>query len=626
MGRAARQSVGREQLEAPADRDGAMVKHKSNAGRYLFGLVAVGLATVGWGVGPGGWLERDQAAAIEGVPVRRGDLRISEVAHGNLESKNSIRLVNELEGQTTIIFLAEEGSTVEQGQLVCELDVSGLRDRRVSQEITVRDAEAQFTKAKEQYDIQEIENQTEIAAAQLALELAQLDLEKYTTEDGEWTNEKAQAEEEIKIAQEELKQAEATLEWSERLAQQGFLQRTELERDQLAKERAAINLEQATRDRDLKIAYGSKRRLKELQAAVETAKRGTTKAEKQATARLADYEAARESARDKLELERGKLAKLDDQIGKGRITAPERGMLVYSRTKRRGMGGGEVPEQGGQAHERQEIATIPREGGMTAQASVHETKLQKIKMGQRCQVTIDAIPGQHFDGRLAFIGAVADSGSWMTNPNQRLYRTDVTLTETSPQMRPGMSCNIEVLIDHIEDVLYVPRSAVFLDGGRTICFVNGGGRVASRQVEVGQDNNKQVEIRSGLEQGEVVLLSPPASWEPTPVSRQPALEGSATEPDALPADSAAMAEEAQREQPGNGGEPVEGGARGADGAGRRAGREGGRRGPGEGRWGGGGDGERPSPEELEERMRNMTPEMRERFEAMRRQREEGGGE
>ncbi|MDP6386806.1 MAG: hypothetical protein QGI93_11490, partial [Planctomycetota bacterium] len=110
----------------------------------------------------------------------------------------------------------------------------------------------------------------------------------------------------------------------------------------------------------------------------------------------------------------------------------------------------------------------------------------------------------------------ADSGSWMSNPNQRLYRTEVALDAEVPEMRPGMSCSIEVLVEDLSDVLYVPRQSVFLDAGKTICFVSDKGTPVQREVEIGRDNNKFAHVVSGLEEGDVVLLSPPSSWEPAP--------------------------------------------------------------------------------------------------------------
>jgi len=610
-----------------------MSKRKKNSGPFLFGVVIVALAAVGWGAGPGGWFRQDDGQAVEGAVVLRGPLRISELAHGNLKAKNAARLVNELEGRATILFLAEEGVRIEAGELVCALDVSNLVDRRVTQEIAVKSTDADFTKAKEQYEIQEIQNESDIAEAELAQQFAELDLEKYlgsggeggaavseeqvaelAVGQGEWAHELAQADESITLAREELTQAEDTLKWTQDLFDKGFVQRTELERDELSLQRSSIKLEQAEREKKLLIRYGHQRRLAQLEADIESRKRDVQKIRKQALARLADNEAARESARFRLEREHEKLDKIDEQIAKGEIYAPEAGNLVYSRARSHRGQGGEVPVEGGEVHERQEIATIPRSGGMIVDVSLPETKLEKGEVGKRCFVTIDAIRDQVFEGEVAFVAAIADSGSWMTNPNQRLYKTEVTLFDTVPEMRPGMSCEIEILVEDLEDVLYIPRYAVFPDGDCNVCFVSEGGQVEPREVEIGPDNSKWVQVTKGLSEGETVLLSPPPSWAPAAPTQ------TEQRPSERPADMGGRAAEGgggSTSAPGSGSGPA------ADSrSGERSGEEPGERPRGEGR---GQRGEGMDPEmrrQMRERFEKMTPE--ERKAAIERMRGGGG--
>jgi hypothetical protein len=80
----------------------------------------------------------------------------------------------------------------------------------------------------------------------------------------------------------------------------------------------------------------------------------------------------------------------------------------------------------------------------------------------------------------------------------------------------------------------VPRQSVFLDAGKTICFVSERGTLTQRRVEIGRDNNKFAHVISGLEEGEIVLLSPPSSWEPAP----PPEEEAPGIPEGVPAPSA----------------------------------------------------------------------------------------
>ncbi|MEM8713878.1 MAG: efflux RND transporter periplasmic adaptor subunit, partial [Planctomycetota bacterium] len=490
----------------------------------------------------------EEAVVIEGAQVRRGDLRISEVVRGNLEATDSVTIKSELEGRSTIIFLEEEGAMVEAGQLIVELDVSQLEDDLVRQEIEVKNAEASFTKAREQYDIQVIQNLSDVADANLALELAELDLAKYigTTggygdqaevdggydgepkEDGEYFNEESKAQETVMLREEDLKRATTELEWSDKLLAEGFVQSSENDAKRLALQRAEVQLTQAQRELDLMRRFTYRRKLAELNAAIATTRRDIEKVKKQALAKLADFEAARESAAYKLEREKSQLQELRDQVGKAKIYAPEPGLLVYARERSR-WGNGDVIEEGDEVRERQDIVTIPRAGGMTVKASIHETKLKKVNTGQPCIVTVDAFPGRTFDGRVEFVAVMADSGSWRSNPNQRLYKADISLTNPTPNMRPGMSCSVEILIEDLEDAHYVPRQCVFLDGGETIVFVVDGGEVKRTTVEVGLDNSKWVSIEKGLTEGMVVALAPPADFEPAPLpeTERPAFKGGA---------------------------------------------------------------------------------------------------
>ncbi len=470
--------------------------------------------------------EGETEVAVDGAPVRKGPLRISEVVRGNLEASDSISLKCEIEGRSTIIFLAEEGTFLNEGDLVVELDVSQLADELVSQEIAVKTAEAAFTKAREQYDIQVIQNESDMAAAELALELAELDLAKYTgnpeaNEPGEWDNELGKAEEAVLLGEEELSTAEKELSWAIKLHAEEFKSQNELEEKQFAKQRSEVKLAQARRELALMIKFGNRRKLAELQSDVDTRRRDISKTEKQAAAKLADFLAERESANFKLTREREQLGELKEQVGKSKIYSPEPGLLVYAREKSR-WGSGDTIEEGDEVRERQELCTIPRQGGMTVKASIHETKLKKIQAGLPCLVRVDAFPNLTFEGRVDFVAVMADSGSWRSNPNQRLYKADISLLNPTRDMRPGMSCSVDILVEDLEDATYVPRQCVFLDGGKTIVFKRSEAGTERCEVEVGLDNTKWVAINSGVAEGEIVLLAPPADFEPAPVPDAPA--------------------------------------------------------------------------------------------------------
>ncbi|MCA9001795.1 MAG: HlyD family efflux transporter periplasmic adaptor subunit, partial [Planctomycetes bacterium] len=543
----------------------------------------------------------DTAEAIQGAPVRRGNLHISEVVRGNLEASDSIELKVEIEGGSKITFLAEEGIALEKGDLIAEFDTSRFEEDLVQQEITVNNSEAAVVKAQEQLDIQAIQNQSDIAAAELQLELAQLDLEKYTIEDGEWTNELAAAEESIVLKEEKLARASKELEWTRKLYDEGFVQRDQLEGDELLVRGSEIEVAQARRDLELKKNYGNRRRRAELEASVGTKEREIDKVQKQARSRMADYEASLASARYKLNREKQKLEKLKEQISGGQMRAPEAGLLVYSRGR-----WGETIKEGDDVWNGSNIGTIPRSDSLIVTAGIHETKLKKIKQGMPCSVTTDAFPGLAVPGVVEFVAIMASESDWRRGSTERSYKATIKLDHTPEGFRPGMSCNAEILIQDLTDVLYVPRQCVLYDNNRNIVFVDAKPEPMIREVEVGLDNNNWVEIRSGLKEGETVLLSPPATFKPT-LTTSPmgvADDGEAGEgtPKTSPAGKIpaggppgikngagsmpAGAKPAGGSRPGGGAAPGSGqpsGAKGGGGGGRPAGAAGGgggRRGPG----------------------------------------------
>ena len=504
----------------------------------LIGLAVV--TGIGYAVVEGGLFRGEETVEIQGAEVRLGDLRISETVRANLEASNAAILRCEIERGGTILFLEEEGKQVEVGDLVCELDVSEMVDRGVEQEITVNRSRADLTKAEEQFAIQEIQNLTDLAKAQLELRFAEMDLEKYVGRekvgsDGTagtvlsgWQHEIKGLDETILLREQEMTQAKKELEFTRELVSRDFAAQNDLEQDELSYERARIAKGQAEREKALTLEYAHERRLEELRQAIETSERDLQKTERQARARLADYQADMDSARFTLAREEDKLTKIGEQVGKAKIYAPVSGIVVYAREKSR-WGSGDPIDEGTSVRERQDIISIPQAGGMIAEAKLHETSLKKVQVGQKCLVRVDAQPGELYEGRVDFVAQLPDSGSYWSNPNQRVYRSMIALDGGGEGLRPGMSCNIEILVEDLTNVLFVPRQCVFFDGRETVVFLRKAGETTRRVVRVGQDNAQWVMIEEGLKEGDVVLLAPPSDFKPEGVSPGAPEDGPAAE-------------------------------------------------------------------------------------------------
>jgi HlyD family secretion protein len=476
----------------------------------LVAIVAVLGGALWWGLERSGWLRDEGVEAVRGASVQRGPLRISVVERGNLKAADSLVLKSEIEGMTTILKLVPEGTWVAEGDLLCELDATELIDRRFQQDISSRNAEAAFVKSRQNYEIQKSQNDSDIKRSEQELRFAEIDLRKF--QEGEKSAKAAEADEAIKLAEEEFTRAEDKLDWSQKLNEKGFLTATELEADRLSLSRARIQLEQAKRDKDLLERFQLPRDEAELVSKLEEAARELERVKLQATARIVDYEADMRTNEAKLELERDELEKLETQIAKSKIHAPRAGMVVYAVEEGMRYGGSNPIKEGAQVRERQDILTLPSAKGMIAQVSLHESVLKQIASGQSATIEVDALAGRAFHGRVQFVAPMADQNMFWANPNLRVYRTEVSIEDAVEEMRPGMSCAIEILVEEIEDTLFVPVQSVFRRGEQNLAFVERGGASEERAVEVGRYNDRWVQVLSGLSEGEVVLLAPPPGF------------------------------------------------------------------------------------------------------------------
>ena len=94
-----------------------------------------------------------------------------------------------------------------------------------------------------------------------------------------------------------------------------------------------------------------------------------------------------------------------------------------------------------------------------------------------------------------------------------MYETVVTIDDEVEQLKPGMTAMVEIHIDKVEDVLTVPVQAVQQKEKETFLYVERGGRVERQDIEVGRTNDKFVEIKTGLGEGDRVVLNPLAVVE-----------------------------------------------------------------------------------------------------------------
>lgn len=460
------------------------------------------------------WLKvvRGGERATDGVATfvaKRGPLTISVPETGTIKSREQIIIKNEVEGRTSIISLISEGTHVEKGDLLVQLDKSTLEDNKVDQEIRVQNAYAALIKAQE--DLEVVKNQaiSDVNVAELTLEFAKQDLVQY--EQGQYPNDVNEAESKIKLAREELTRANETFKWSQQLFENKYIANTELQADRLAVERRDLDLQLALNDLHLLQDFTYHRQIRQLRSDVQQAEMALERARRKARADVAQAEADLKAKELEHKRQQDKLNKMEDQIGKTTVTAPAAGMVIYATSARRGgwRDNREPLDEGVEVFERQELIYLPTTASAMAEVDIHESHLQKVQVGLPAVITVDALPGKRFLGTLGRIAPLPDPQSMWMNPDLKVYQSEIYLEGDAPELRTGMTCKAEIIVEQYEDAVYVPVWAVLRVGGAPTVYVVKDGVVEQRKVDIGLDNNRMVKINSGVDAGEAVLLTPP---------------------------------------------------------------------------------------------------------------------
>ncbi len=479
------------------------------AGQLVWPALIV-VAILGAGAGIAAWFASDGAAAYAGPTgeVRRGDLTISVTESGSLRNRDLEIVTNRVEGRTTILWIIEEGQFVEPGDLLVELDSSDLEDRLIEREISVQNAEADFIRSEQELKVTESRTQSEIAQAELTLRFAQLDLRKYLAEDGEYAQERSRLEANRDLALEERTRAQQRFNDSETLFRRGFITPLELEGDRLSMQRANIDVQMAEANLSMLETYNHERQREQLESDVEQAHEALERTRMRAEADMVQARANFNARSQELQRQRQQLARLETQIEMCTIVAPSAGMVVYETSANTGRRANQEPLEAGQeVRERQELIYLPASEGMIAEIRVHESALDRIDVGMPARVTVDARPGRVYEGVVRRIAPMPDAQSIWLNPDLTVYSTQIEVD--ARDLRTGMSCRAEIIVEELTDVLYVPIQSVIRYGGLHYAYVQTPSGPRPRRVEIGLDNNRVVHIRSGLEEGEIVLLAPP---------------------------------------------------------------------------------------------------------------------
>lgn len=458
---------------------------------------------------------KDDGLTADLAIARVQSFDITTTASGELQAKNQIEIRSQLESQSTITEVVNEGSLVKKGDLLIRLKSDNIQTQIDEEMLRVESARAELVAAENSYEIQLSENESKTSAAQLKLDLARLTLDQWTKGDVE--KQRQQLDLAIEKGERDLARLREKFERSEELFQQGFLSKNERDIDEIAQIEAEANLKKTMLEREIYWSYTHPKDQRSRQSDVDQAEAELDRVKRQNEIQLTSRDADRLNKRRQKTVREQRLTKLEQQLAACEIVAPSDGLVVFATSieRNRWGGGGEGPLQiGREVFPNMLLIVLPDTSAMVASVRVHESLAGRIRPGQRASVTIDALGGRALPATVESIGVMAETGGFR-DPNLREYTVRALLdpSDLIGELKPAMRCEATITMGRVENALTIPLQAIFTDGAVRLVYVPRGNKYVKVPVAVGRRSDVFAEITAGISEGTRVLLREPAPGE-----------------------------------------------------------------------------------------------------------------
>ena len=478
--------------------------------------------------------EKKRSQELITYQVKRQDLLISVVEGGNLQALRSQKIINEVPGQRSILEVVEEGiqiteEDVKNGKILVKLDSKNLEDRVEQLEINVEASWSAYMEAQQNLEIQKKQNESDIKQGELKVKFARMDFEKYVGKtlaaelieknnfkfselikslelEGETLNKKREHENSIDLAREEVARAKDRVEWSERLAEKGYVTKSELEADRLSLKQKVVSIEKAKLENLVFLNYDFPKQVEKLVSDYQESLNELERTKAKCQSRLIKGESNVKGKKATHLRYKNSLEEEKEQIAKCTIRAIHPGFVVYA-TSGRPWRTQDPIQPGTTVRQRQGLLNLPDFSSMGVEVKIHESSVEKVKPGQKVVIQVDTFPDKTFTGKVKTVALMPDATLKWMNPDINVYLTLISLDESYDFLKPGMSAQVEIIAKKLENVLAIPLVAISFNEGKPICAVLKGRKIETRDIELGESNEDMVEVKEGLKEGELVAIS-----------------------------------------------------------------------------------------------------------------------
>lgn len=442
-------------------------------------------------------------AVTEIASYRDFDIEVRTV--GELEASRSTLIMSPIRGdQGKIIDLIADGTYVKPNDLLVKLDPTPFEELIVDLQSALREQECKIKALSQALESEICQVEHETKTGEYEVRSANLELEKIIKGDG--PQEIARLKSSLQKATIKFEEIKGYSKELQELEDQGFLSTSELHqaKKKLQDEEEAYEI--AKIEYDSFINYVHPMRIEKANMAL---KRAESKFEE--ISRIG----AIKIIRDRSLLEHSQEERLDlvQQLQNAKsvllltdIKAPAPGIVVLKEEFRNGQK--RKPRVGDQVIRNQPILDLPDLDSMIVKTKVRESDLYKIDIGKPAVITLDAYPKVHLSGKVLSIGILALSDISKMG-DEKYFDVRISLDQSNPQLRPGMTARAVILADSIVNGLTIPVHSVFEKDKSYYCYTKSGSCYCQRTIELGAGNEYWVHVKTGLKNGEEVCLSMP---------------------------------------------------------------------------------------------------------------------
>jgi len=395
--------------------------------------------------------------------ITRGDLIVTITAQGLLESSDNVEIKNKVRGRSTVIWVIESGTEVKPGDELVRLDTQVIDDA-----VAERSKYAHWSRSSAE------RSEANVTRAELAIP-------QY--EEGTYPSQLMELEKDLAIAEANLRTQQNMLDHAITMFAHGYTSQLAVDERTFAVMRARLAVKAKVTEIGVLKDHTRKLDLETL--------RGDLKASK------ARHDANKERA--KMDGIRRDLAK--EELEYCVVTAETSGLVIHP-SAARWKNAPEI-EEGATVYKEQVMLLMPDLSKMQVKLGIRESKVERIKPGLSARVTL---PDKTLDGKVSTVSSVAAPPGLLTG-DAVLYDTTIELPSI-PGLKPGMSAQVEVIVDQYENVLMIPVAAVVetLDGD--FCWIKTAEGTKRRSLGLGDSNDVFTVVQAGLKQGDEVALNP----------------------------------------------------------------------------------------------------------------------